>query len=117
MQAGSEQLCVCMCSYGVPAKLTLVNMQYDVGLYLALFVSAGFVCIRPSPQLYPVKPTGRLISLTVLGPLALLMAFFVVQQGIAIAYLKQQSSYRSSKSQVCVQQAGLRLVASHSLTM
>ena len=117
MHIGSEQLRVCMCSYCVPAILTLVGMQYDVGLYLALVVSAGFVCIRPSPQLHPVKPAGRLISLTVLGPLALLMAFFVVQQGIAIAYLKQQSWYHSNNSQVCVQQTGIRLVASHSMTM
>ena len=78
-------------------------VQIDVGLYVSLGVCLGVVCIRPSPQLHSVRPARRLISLTVLGPVALFMAFYAVQQGIAVAILKRQSWYQRDKSQVCIQ--------------
>lgn len=75
-------------------------MQYDLGLYVSLFVTLGFVCIRPSPQLHPVRPARRLISLVVLGPVALLMALYVTEQGMAVGMLRQQSWYHPTENQV-----------------
>ena len=75
-------------------------MQYDLGLLLSLFVSLGYVCIRPSPQLHPVRPARRLVSLVVLAPVALSMATKIAGQGIAIGLLKRQSWYCPTENQV-----------------
>ncbi|KAA6419850.1 MAG: hypothetical protein FRX49_10213 [Trebouxia sp. A1-2] len=73
--------------------------KYDLGLYLSLFVSLGFVCIRPSPELHPVRPARRLVSLVVLGPVALFMALYVTGQGIAIGLLRRQSWYHPTENE------------------
>lgn len=67
---------------------------------MSLFVSLGFVCIRPSPQLHHVRPACRLVSLEVLAPVALSMAIKVAGQGIAIGLLKRQSWYSPTEHQV-----------------
>lgn len=75
-------------------------MQYDVGHLLSLFVSLGYVCIRPSPQLHPVRPARRLVCLVVLAPVVFFMATKVAGQGIAIGLLKRQSWYCPTENQV-----------------
>ena len=82
-------------------------MQYDLGLYLSLFVSLGFVCIRPSPQLHPVRPARRLVSLVVLGPVALFMALYITGQGIAVGFLRRQSWYHPTENQVREPMSGM----------
>ena len=70
-------------------------LQFDVANYIALFVTLGFILIRPSAQLHPVKPPRRLFSLPVLGPIA----FYAVQQGIAVAILNRQSWFDPTQAE------------------
>ncbi|DBA76073.1 TPA: hypothetical protein ACH3X1_009818 [Trebouxia sp. C0004] len=92
---------------------TSINIhQYDLGRYLSLFVSLGFVCIRPSPQLHPVRPARQLVSLVVLGPVALYIAIYVAGQGMAVGMLKRQSWYHPTENQVVEQHACIQHVLS-----
>ena len=82
-------------------------VQFDVANYITLFVSLGFILIRPSAQLHPVKPPRRLFSLPVLGPLAFFMGFYALQQGVAVALLNKQSWFDPTQHESQVKQISL----------
>lgn len=75
-------------------------MQFDIGNYVVLFVSLGFILTCPAQHLQPVQPPSRLTSLAVLAPIALYMGFYAVEQGFAVVILSQQSWYHPETSKV-----------------
>lgn len=78
----------------------LLNMQYNLVNFVTLLVSLGFVWTHASPHLHPAKPPPRLISVDVLGPIALFMCLFALEHGIAIVMLRRQSWYHPEESKV-----------------
>ena len=83
----------------MPQPVSL-DMQYDVGNYVVLLVSLGFVWTHASQHLHPARPPPRLISINVLGPIALFMVFFTVEQAMAVVILRRQSWYHPAESKV-----------------
>ena len=75
-------------------------MQFDVGNYVVLFVSLGFILTRPAQHLQPVQPPSRLTSLGVLAPIGLFMGFYAVEQSFALVFLSRQSWYHPETSKV-----------------
>ena len=78
----------------------LLYMQYSFANYVSLLVSLGFVWTHASPQLHPARLPPRLMSAGVLGPIALFMGFFALEQGIAVVMLHRQPWYHPQESKV-----------------
>ena len=83
----------------MPQPVLLV-MQYSIANYVGLFVSLGFVWTHASAHLHPAKLPPKLMSIDVVGPIALFMGCFALELGIAVVVLHQQSWYQPSERKV-----------------
>ena len=87
------------------------NVQYSFVNYVGLVVAFGFVWTHASPHLHPAKPPPRLISVNVLAPIALFMALFTLELGIAVGMLQRQSWYHPQESKVWSESLAVRCMS------